>query len=194
MKVFIVYAHPCRESLTREVLESFCAGLLSAGHSFEISDLYAMDFRCELSEAEYRREAFYRRELPLPDDVRAEQGKVNGADALVFIAPLFWSDVPAKLKGWFDRVWTYGFAYGEDRSMKRLEKGLFLISAGNSLAYFKETGIGAALEKTLLRDRLYDRVESARLVILDETSRELPQREDKREAHLRRAFEEGAGI
>jgi NAD(P)H dehydrogenase (quinone) len=147
-----------------------------------------------MGEGEYEREAYYRRELPLPEDVRAEQEKINASDAIVFIYPVFWTDAPAKLVGWFDRVWTFGFAYGENRGMKTLEKGLVLCVAGNTLEYFERTGLGEAMRKVMLEDRLFDRVKRKEMIILDATSRELEDRELNREKHLQRAFEAGRGI
>jgi NAD(P)H dehydrogenase (quinone) len=194
MKVFIVYCHPSADSFTREVKDSFIAGIESAGHSYVLSDLYAMNFKSDMSESEYLREAYYRRELPLPEDVRAEHEKINASDAIVFIYPVFWSDAPSKLVGWFDRVWTYGFAYGENRTMKQLEKGLVLCVAGNTLEYFERTGLGDAMKKVMLDDRLFDRVKHKEMIILDATSRELAERELNREGHLKRAFEAGAGL
>ena len=194
MKVFIVYCHPSENSLTREVRDSFIAGLKSAGHGYVLSDLYRMNFAADMSEDEYNREAFYRRELPVPSDVKTEQDKINSSDAIAFIYPVFWSEAPAKLKGWFDRVWTFGFAYGENRAMKQLEKGLVLCVAGNTAEYFERTGLGDAMGKVILGDRLFDRVKTKEMIIFDETSRELPEREHNREKHLKRAFEAGAGI
>ena len=194
MRVFIVYAHPSEDSFTREVRDSFIAGLESAGHCYVLSDLYKMNFKSDMSEDEYLREAYYRRELPVPADVVAEQEKINSCDAIVFIFPLFWTDAPAKLVGWFDRVWTYGFAYGENRAMKQLEKGLVIVSAGNTMEYFHQTGILGALEKVMLYDRLFDRVKEKELVILDATSREKELRVTNREAHLERVFKVGEGI
>jgi NAD(P)H dehydrogenase (quinone) len=208
MRICIVYAHPSEDSFTAGIRDSFIRGLESAGHSFILSDLYKMNFRTDLGEGEYLREAYYRDDLPVPADVAAEQEKINTSDAIVFISPLFWSDVPAKLKGWFDRVWTYGFAYGErkgaggasglragpGRSMKRLEKGLYILSAGNTMEYFERTGLLAAMKKVLLDDRLYDRVKSKELLILDGTSREMPSREQSWDTHLEKAFRAGAGI
>ena len=192
MRIFIVYAHPSEDSFTRQVRDSFIAGLKSARHSYVISDLFKMNFITDMSEAEYRREAYYRREIQLPADVVAEQEKINSCDVIVFIYPLFWSDAPAKLVGWFDRVWTYGFAYGENRTMKMLKKGLILCSAGNTMEYFRRTGILGALKKVMLEDRLFDRVKTKELLIMDGTSRETPLREQNREAHLKRAFLAGA--
>ena len=194
MKVFIVYCHPSADSFTREVKDSFIAGLESAGHSYVLSDLYAMNFNSDMCESEYIREAYYKRELPLPEDVKAEHEKINASDAIAFIYPVFWSDAPSKLVGWFDRVWTFGFAYGEKRDMKQLEKGLVLCVAGNTLEYFERTGLADAMKIVMLNDRLFDRVKHKEMIILDATSRELPERELNREGRLRRAFEAGAGM
>jgi len=194
MKVFIVYCHPSEDSFTREVRDSFIAGLESAGHSYLVSDLYKMNFVTDMSKEEYAREAFYRRDLPVPSDVKAEQEKINSSDAIVLIYPVFWTEAPAKLVGWFDRVWTFGFAYGDKRSMKQLEKGIVLCVAGNTLEYFGTTGLGDAMKKVMLGDRFFDRVKSKEMIILAATSRELKEREMYREKHLTRAFEAGAAL
>ena len=194
MKTFIVYAHPSEDSFTRQIRDSFIMGLESSGHRYVLSDLYKMNFAADMSETEYLREAYYRKEAPIPADVAAEQEKINSSDAIAFIFPLFWSDAPAKLVGWFSRVWTYGFAYGQNRTMKQLEKGLVLCSAGNTMEYFHRTGILGALEKVMLEDRLSDRVKSKELIIFDGTSREKPLREQNLESHLERAFRAGAQI
>jgi NAD(P)H dehydrogenase (quinone) len=51
-----------------------------------------------------------------PKDVRAQQALVAEAGGLIFVAPVFWMGFPAILKGWFERVFTYGFAYTLDRA------------------------------------------------------------------------------
>jgi NAD(P)H dehydrogenase (quinone) len=194
MKVFIVYCHPSEDSFTREVRDSFIAGLESVGHIHILSDLYKMDFVSDLSEEEYLREAYYRRKLPIPFDVALEHEKINSSDAIVFIYPVFWSEAPAKLVGWLNRVWTYGFAYGDNRSMKQLEKGLVICTAGNTLQHFEETGLGAAMKKVFREDRLFDRVKHKEMIILEATSRELPDRDLNRSRHLKRAFDAGLTI
>ena len=52
----------------------------------------------------------------LPKDVKAQQALVAEADALIFVAPVFWMGFPAILKGWFERVFAYGFAYTLNRA------------------------------------------------------------------------------
>ena len=194
MKIFIVYCHPSEDSFTREVKDAFISGLESAGHSYILSDLYLMNFVSDISEEEYKREAYYKKDNPVPEDVKAEQEKINTSDGIVFMYPVFWSDGPAKLSGWLDRVFTYGFAYGDNRKMKQLEKGLVLCTAGNTLEHFAETGLGQAMEKVMLQDRLFDRVKHKEMIILEATSRELPDRELNRERHLKRAFDAGASM
>jgi NAD(P)H dehydrogenase (quinone) len=50
-----------------------------------------------------------------PRDARRQWQKVAEADALAFIAPVFWLHFPAILKGWFERVFAYGSAYALTR-------------------------------------------------------------------------------
>lgn len=46
-----------------------------------------------------------------PKDVQAQQALVAEAEGLIFVAPVYWMAFPAVLKGWFERVFAYGFAY-----------------------------------------------------------------------------------
>jgi NAD(P)H dehydrogenase (quinone) len=46
-----------------------------------------------------------------PKDVLAQQAKVASAQALAFIAPVYFVGFPAMLKGWIERVFTLGFAF-----------------------------------------------------------------------------------
>ena len=138
MKVFIVYCHPSEDSFTRNVRDAFIKGIVDSGNEYDMSDLYKMNFKTDMSEKEYLRDSNYSTEPGLESDVLAEQTKINSADAIVFIYPVFWTEAPAKLVGWFDRVWSYGFAYG-DKTMKVLDKALILCTAGKHLDDLKES-------------------------------------------------------
>ena len=193
MRVFIVYCHPSEDSFTRCVRDAFIKGLEDAGHEYTVSDLYKMDFKTDMTEEEYLRDAYYRN-IPDPaDDVLAEQAKINASDAIVFIYPVFWSEAPAKLVGWFDRVWSYGFAYGE-KTMKTLEKGLILCSAGNPIERLEASGILDGMKKVMLGDRLSGRVKQAEFVVFDNTSRENELREKNWDRHLKTAYEKGKNL
>jgi NAD(P)H dehydrogenase (quinone) len=45
-------------------------------------------------------------------DIAIEQDKLLWADAVILQFPLWWFSMPAILKGWVERVYAYGFAYG----------------------------------------------------------------------------------
>ena len=47
-----------------------------------------------------------------PRDVVVQQEKVAGAQGLAFISPIWFVGLPAILKGWIERVYTAGFAFG----------------------------------------------------------------------------------
>jgi NAD(P)H dehydrogenase (quinone) len=194
MHVFIVYAHPSDDSFTRAARDEFIRGLKEAGHTCEVSDLYKMGFHTDMSESEYLREANYRQDLPVPNDVAEEQNKINRCDALVFIYPVFWTEAPAKLVGWFDRVWTYGFAYGQ-RTMKKLGKVLIICVTGHSTDKLIEYGHLQSMKKVMLGDRIFDRAVDSHMIVLDGmTKNDSDQRNRNWQKHLFTAYEAGKGI
>lgn len=52
------------------------------------------------------------RERGAPPDVAEQQAKVAWAQALAFVAPVYFVGFPAILKGWVERVFSLGFAFG----------------------------------------------------------------------------------
>ncbi|MGN1275382.1 MAG: NAD(P)H-dependent oxidoreductase [Floccifex sp.] len=171
MKVFVVYCHPSNNSFTYTVKESFIKGLVDAGHTYEISDLYADKFNPVMSKEEYIREGFYRSEDSLAEDVIIEQKKINNADVIVFIYPDFWTASPAMLEGWFQRVWTYGFAYGNEPSMKMLDKAIFLITMGGSLNDEIRRVQLEAMKTVMVGDRIRNRAKKCEVYAFDQMTR-----------------------
>ncbi|MED4050730.1 NAD(P)H oxidoreductase [Priestia megaterium] len=110
MKILVVVSHPRRDSLTANVTNKFIEGLAEAGHEYEIADLYAEGFNPIL----------YTQDEPdlnnphkvYSDEVLREMDRIRASDAIVFIFPLWWYSMPAIMKGYIDRVWNLGFAYG----------------------------------------------------------------------------------
>lgn len=159
MHVYVVFAHPARRSFCRDVLEAFTGALRQAGHSVDVHDLYADGFHTDMDEAQYRREVGGDPDAGLPQDVEAEHRRIAGAEVLAFIFPNWWSDAPAKLKGWFDRVWSYGYAYcyetdGTRTSRIRPRRALVICPAGHTEAHLEETGIAESMRRIFLGDRL----------------------------------------
>lgn len=193
MKVFIVYCHPSADSFTKNMCDSFIKGVSDSGNEYVISDLYKMGFQTDMTEEEYLRDANYRNTPDVAADVLAEQEKINSADAIAFIYPVFWTEAPAKLVGWFDRVWTYGFAYGE-KTMKVLDKAVVLCSAGNPVERLEENGLLDSMKKVMFGDRLFGRAKQMEFIVFDKTSRENEARIKNWDANLRKAYEIGKGL
>ena len=191
MKAFIVYCHPSEESFTRNIRDSFIKGIVDSGNEYILSDLYKMDFKSDMSEKEYLRDSHYQDSDDIAADVRAEHEKINASDAIVFIYPVFWTEAPAKLVGWFDRVWSYGFAYGENKRMKMMDKALILCSAGNPLERLEQFGLLDSMKKVMLGDRLFNRARQADFVVFPSTSREKELREKNWDANLQKAYDMG---
>ena len=193
MKVFIVYCHPSEDSFTRNMRDAFIRGVTDSGNEYIMSDLYKMGFDPVMTEQEYLRDANYRNTPEVADDVLAEQQKINSSDAIAFIYPVFWTEAPAKLVGWFDRVWSYGFAYGE-KTMKVLDKAVILCSAGNPLERLEQFGLLESMKRVMLGDRLFGRAKETDFIVFDSTSREKELREMNWESNLQKAYEAGKNL
>ena len=193
MKIFIVYCHPSEDSFTKNMCDAFIKGVTDSGNEYIISDLYKMGFQTDMTEEEYIRDANYRNTPNVAKDVLAEQEKINSSDAIAFIYPVFWTEAPAKLVGWFDRVWTYGFAYGE-KTMKELDKAVILCSAGNPIEHLEEYGLLDSMKRVMVGDRLFGRAKQMEFIVFDNTSRENELREKNWDANLQKAYEIGKGL
>lgn len=193
MKVFIVYCHPSDDSFTKSMCDAFIQGITASGNEYIISDLYKMGFQTDMTEEEYLRDANYRNTPDVAEDVLAEQEKINSADAIAFVYPVFWTEAPAKLVGWFDRVWTYGFAYGQ-KTMRVLDKAVILCSAGNPIEHLKEYGLLDSMKRVMLGDRLFGRAKQMEFIVFDNTSRENELREKNWDRNLQKAYEMGKRI
>ena len=164
-----VYAHPRQESLNAQLLQAG-TDALAADYRVQTSDLYGQGFDPVLSDrdlgglatkpgniAELAGEAYTRGELPA--DLRDEQAKLAAAELLVLQFPLWWYGPPAILKGWFDRVLTSGFAYGDvdDEGRPRRygdgglagRRALIVVTAGEDAASIGPRGISGDIESLL---------------------------------------------
>lgn len=172
MNILIVYSHPSKKSYTFQVLGQLKSLITKQGWDFEISDLYKMNFQSDMSENEYEREGFIKTALPVSGDVLAEHKKIEKADCIIFLYPVWWSDCPAKLKGWFDRVYSVGYAYGQtetSQEMKTIPLGLVICTAGYPVEFLKEIGIAQSMRNIMLDDRLGKRFENKEMLILGGT-------------------------
>lgn len=124
MNILLVYAHPEPRSLNGALRDFAVARLRQAGHAVRVSDLYAQGWKPTLDAADSLAPATGERFDPSgasqrafeggyqSADIAREQEALRWADTLLLQFPLWWFSMPAILKGWVDRVYAYGFAYG----------------------------------------------------------------------------------
>ena len=173
MHVFLVFAHPEPQSLSAALRDVAIQELEAAGHRVRVSDLYAMGWKPAVDRADFpdlapdRRlqvaaasgEAFAAGRLT--DDVRAEQDKLAWADMVILQFPLWWYSMPALLKGWVDRVYAYGFAYGVGEHSDRHwgdrfgqgkmagKRAMLIVTAGGWPEHYSARGINGPIDDLL---------------------------------------------
>ncbi|MGG4555038.1 NAD(P)H oxidoreductase [Paenibacillus humicus] len=113
MNILTVVSHPRLQSLTFAVADRFTQGLIDAGHQTELLDLHRSGFNPLLWETDEPDWSSDQKSYSL--EVEAEMERMRKHDALAYIFPVWWYNLPAMLKGYIDRVWNNGFAYGSNK-------------------------------------------------------------------------------
>jgi NAD(P)H dehydrogenase (quinone) len=165
MNVLIVFAHPEPLSFNGAMLRTAVATLEAAGHAVQVSDLYASAFdpvsdRRNFVSARYpdyfkqqREELHANEHQGYVPAIEAELQKLAWCDLMIWQFPLWWFSVPAALKGWVDRVFAMGQAYGADRIYEngffRGKRALLSFTTGSSWADYQTGGLNGDLAGVL---------------------------------------------
>lgn len=173
MKVLLVFAHPEPLSLNGALRDVAIRELEAQGHEVLISDLYADRWKSEVDRADFPSWPPEERLLPaaaskkafatntLTGDVKAEIDKLLWADTLILQFPLWWYAMPAILKGWVDRVYAYGFAYGVgEHSDKRWgdrfgegtlagKRAMLIVTTGGWEEHYSARGVNGPIDDLL---------------------------------------------
>lgn len=107
--IIICHPDPLKKSHSHKILEVVQHALLKKKKKAEVLDLYQDQFESCFLEKEYTH--MKERQKICETDVAAAQEKIKKADTLIFIYPVWWYNMPARLKGFMDRVFSNGFAY-----------------------------------------------------------------------------------
>lgn len=108
MSALVVVSHSDRNSLTQHVAHAVSDAIRAAGSEVEFGDLAAENFDPRFSGDDLD---LYRGKGEVPADVVAEQERIDRAEHLILVFPMYWWSMPALLKGWIDRVFVNGWAY-----------------------------------------------------------------------------------
>jgi len=108
MEHAVIAAHPLQRSFTMAVANTYCEAVRAKDHEATLRDLYRMNFAPTLDEDELPRAGGF---TPGPDVVQ-ERAILARVNVFVFVYPFWLNTQPAMLKGYIERVFGLGFAYG----------------------------------------------------------------------------------
>ncbi|PFH19943.1 MULTISPECIES: NAD(P)H-dependent oxidoreductase [Burkholderia] len=173
MNVLIVYAHPEPRSLTGALRDFAVEHLEAAGHAVQVSDLYAMNWKAAFDandvtdrapDARFDASLDSKRAFAAGTqsaDIAREQEKLKWADAVILQFPMWWFSMPAIMKGWVERVYACGFAYGVGEHSdthwgNRYGEGSFagkramlVVTAGGWASHYSARGINGPIDDVL---------------------------------------------
>ncbi|KFF13315.1 NAD(P)H dehydrogenase [Chryseobacterium soli] len=148
MRHLIIYAHPNSKSLNHQLLETVTESLRSANHEIEIRDLNQINFNPVMSLEDMQGQRMGK----VADDVQTEQDFISWAEHITFIYPIWWTGMPAVMKGYIDRVFSYGFAYRYDQGIQKGlltgKKTVIINTHGKSHDEYERMGMDKALSLT----------------------------------------------
>ena len=116
-RFLVVLAHPLPESFAASAAKTVVETLETKGYTVDLLDLYAEDFDPRLSAAE---RAAYMEPGYQATEVSGIVERLQAADGLVLVFPQWWFNLPAIMKGFIDRIFVPGVAFGHDKAGGRI--------------------------------------------------------------------------
>ncbi|MWA13104.1 NAD(P)H oxidoreductase [Streptomyces sp. BA2] len=145
--VLLVTGHPRNDSLTAQLARHAQERLTREGHTVDLLDLHAEGFDPRMTEAD--EPDWADRDKTYSDEVHAHMRRVQAADTIIVVFPLWWFGPPALVKGWIDRVWNHGFAYGRSRPRLAGKRMLWMSLVSYGREQFAELGWDETVTRTL---------------------------------------------
>ena len=115
MNTLIVTAHPSKKGFTHKIASKLKEKRESAGGKVEIIDLYKKEWHMDFLSFQEPKD------IEISGVTKKAQELITWADDIVFVAPMWWIDVPAIMKNFIDHVLSAGFAF---RFTKKGHEGL----------------------------------------------------------------------
>ncbi len=156
MNVLVVYAHHEPTSFTAAMKNMVIQTLEAEGHNVTVSDLYGQGFSAVAQKWDfvttsgnhfnYMSEQKHAAKLRMAfsPDILGEIQKLQAADTLLIISPIWWSSVPAILKGWFDRVLAMGVAWDTgkfyENGLMRGKQAMLITAGSHPVEYYSPDG------------------------------------------------------
>lgn len=107
MHLLTVFSHPYRDRYPAAVMDAFHEPFRQADHTIDVLDLHGEGFDPRFTASDHAH--FWGG--PIPPGIEDMHRRVEAADRLAFVFPVYWWSMPALMKGWIERVFTAGWAY-----------------------------------------------------------------------------------
>jgi len=108
MKVVIIFNHPYEGSFCNAILKSVTLGLQKGNHEIDLIHLDKDNFNPVMTANDLKA---FRDKKPVDSKVIEYKERIEQADHLIFIFPIWWELMPAMTKGFVDKVIFPGVAY-----------------------------------------------------------------------------------
>jgi len=116
-KILIINGHPDKESFSFGLSEAYKKGAEKSNAEIKEINIRELTFNPNL-------EFGYRKRTELEPDLLDAQDKIKWADHIVWVYPVWWSSVPAIMKGFLDRILLPGFAFKKRKNSLLSDKCL----------------------------------------------------------------------
>ncbi|AZA51561.1 NAD(P)H-dependent oxidoreductase [Chryseobacterium sp. G0201] len=103
-KILIINGHPNKDSFNFGIAKAYKEGALQSGAEVQEIVIADLDFNPNLQFG-------YQKRMELEPDLINAWEKIQWADHLVWIHPVWWGGLPAITKGFIDRLFLPGFAF-----------------------------------------------------------------------------------
>lgn len=148
MNHLVVFAHPNQKSFGKGIVDTIVKASEEKGANVRIRDLYQIGFDAILKPSDF--ESFQSGKIPT--DIAEEQEQIKWADVITFVYPVWWTGLPAILKGYVDRVFSYGFAYeyvdGAPNGLLKGKKALLFCTTGTPSEMYDASGMSNSMKQT----------------------------------------------
>jgi len=149
MNHLVVFAHPNQKSFGKGMVDALVKASEEKGANVRVRDLYEIGFDPILKPEDFV--AFQSGNVP--EDIAAEQEHIKWANVITFVYPVWWTSLPAILKGYVDRVFSYGFAYeyvdGAPNGLLKGKKALLFSTTGTPNEIYSEIGMHNSMKQTV---------------------------------------------